>query len=70
MVAKDFEGLREKPIRASALVKVKTVQSTSDFQFSNERVSHAGLCSWLEYGQNNFNVSTFMNDSALGVGIA
>ncbi len=38
------------PTRASTLMKVKAVQSTSDFRFSNERVNHAGLCALLEYG--------------------
>ncbi len=44
-----FEDLREKPIRASALMRVTAVQRTPDFQFSNEWVCRAGLCAWLEY---------------------
>ncbi len=41
-----FEDLREKP---SAFMRVKADQCTPDFQFSYERVSHVGLCTWLEY---------------------
>ncbi len=50
MGVKCFEDLREKPIRPSAFMMVKAVQYTPDFQFSYERVSHVGLCTWLEYG--------------------
>ncbi len=39
-----------KPVRASALMGVKAVQSTPVFQFSDEWVSYACLCVWLEYG--------------------
>ncbi len=34
--AKAFEDLWEKPIRASDLMRVKAVQNTPDFQFSNQ----------------------------------
>ncbi len=47
---KGFVDLREKPIRASVFMRFKAAQSTSDFQFSNVRFSHAGLYTWLEYG--------------------
>ncbi len=50
MGIKGFEVLREKPMKTSALMRVKAVQSALDFQFSNERVRHVGLCTWLEYG--------------------
>ncbi len=33
--ATGFKDLREKPIRANDLVKVKAVQSTTDFLFMN-----------------------------------
>ncbi len=36
MRAKGFEDLREKPIRANDLMRVKAVQSTTDLLFSNE----------------------------------
>ncbi len=50
MGVKGLEDLRYKPVRASALMGVKAVQSTSVFQFSDEWVSFACLCAWLEYG--------------------
>ncbi len=46
------KGLREKPIRASTLMRVKAVHDTSDFQFSNEGVRHTDSCAWLKYGIN------------------
>ncbi len=50
MGVKGFEDLRYKPVRVSALVGVKAVQSTPAFQFSDEWVSQACMCAWLEYG--------------------
>ncbi len=44
--AKGFKGFREKPIRTSILMRVKTVRGMSDFKFSYERVSHAALWVW------------------------
>ncbi len=41
---KVFEDLGEKPIRSSALMRVKAVQGKPDVLFSN-----AGLCAWLDY---------------------
>ncbi len=45
----ELRALREKPIRASALMRFEAVQSMPDSQFSNEQVNHSGLCAGLEY---------------------
>ncbi len=50
MGAKGSKGISEKPNRTSVILRVKKVQGTSDFPSSNERVSYAGLCAWLQYG--------------------
>ncbi len=36
--------MRGKPIRASSLLRIKLVQGTPGFQFSNEMVCHGGVC--------------------------
>ncbi len=46
----ELRALRERPNRASALMRVKAIQSTPDFKVNKEWVSHAGLGAWLEYG--------------------